>query len=119
MVVNGDEYIPPDGWREVDIPEFPKEVFRIWVNHFKSNSDRMNAFIKDPRSFMRGQPMGEEFGGIKGEPIEGVGDATRISTWITNHQNTLMRMVLYATAIVSETEGTCAVTLYKHGPGGD
>lgn len=119
MVENGDEYVPPDGWSDITPDIFANAPFKVYANHFKSGSDRLKAFINDPRGFLTGAFF-EEYG-FDGEPIEGVGQDTHVATWITNHENTLLRMILYATAIVSpadapDGENSVAVTLYKHGP---
>lgn len=117
MVVNGDEYMPPDGWKKVEIPIFGENPgITVWANHFKSGSERLDALMKDPRRFLTGQDMSDLYEGLKGEAIEVVKETTRVSTWITNHENSLLRMVLYATAIVSTEEDSCYLTLWKHKP---
>jgi hypothetical protein len=111
------DYVQPPGWEQVKPDAFVGAPFEVWVNNFQSSSDRAEAFIHDPRRFLRGEVM-EDFGGVKGEPIEGVGSETRIQTFVTNHHKTLLHMVLYATAIKSTEEDTLSITLYKKEPGG-
>jgi len=119
MVENGNEYVPPSGWVDITPDIFADAPFKVYANHFKSGSDRLKAFINDPRAFLTGAFF-EEYG-FDGEPIEGVGDNTQVRTFFTNHHNTLLRMILYATAIVSPSATTdgddsVSLTLYKHGP---
>lgn len=114
---NGDEYVPPAGWERVEPEAFAEAPFRVYVNHFESSSPRAEAFIHNPRKFLAGEVM-EEYGGISGEPIDGVGAETRIQSWVTNHHKTLEHKVLYATAIVSDEDDVVSVTLYKKEPGG-
>ncbi len=111
------DYVQPPGWEQVKPEAFADAPFEMYVNNFKSSEARTEAFLHDPRRFLMGEVM-EDFGGVEGEPIEGVGQETRIQTWITNHHKTLSHMVLYATAIMSREEDTVSLTLYKKEPGG-
>src|SRR4051794_34718572 len=89
MVVNGDDYIAPEGWEELSAGVLEGAPFKLWANNFKSRSERLRAFVDDPRKFLTGGQFDENYGDIMGEAIPGVDDDTRISTWITNHHNTL------------------------------
>jgi hypothetical protein len=118
MAIQDDyDYVQPPGWVQVKPDAFADAPFEMWVNNFKSSEPRTEAFLHDPRAFLTGQVM-EDYGGVKGEPIEGVTSETRIQTWITNHHKTLEHMVLYASAIRSTEENTVSLTLYKKEPGG-
>lgn len=117
MVVNGDDYVPPDGWARVTPDAFVGAPFEMWVNNFKSSEKRTEAFLHDPRAFLRGEVM-EAYEGVKGEPIEGITAETTIQTWITNHHKTLEHMVLYVSALRSTEENTVSLTMYKMEPGG-
>jgi hypothetical protein len=111
------DYVQPPGWEQVKPDAFIGAPFDMYVNNFQSSSDRAEAFLHDPRRFLRGEVM-EDFGGVQENAIEGVGSETTIQTWVTNHHKTLLHMVLYATAIVSREEDTVSLTLYKKEPGG-
>lgn len=115
MLTSQQEYVPPAGWEPVDIPLFADAPFKVYVNHFKSGSGRMEAFIHNPRKFM----LGETVEGFEtaGEELKGVRPDSRVQTWITNHENTLQRMILYATAKVENDGSAVSLTLYKHGDG--
>lgn len=78
-------YVQPPGWERVKPDAFGDDApFEMYVNHFQSSSPRADAFIKEPRRFLMGEVL-EEFEGVRGEEIVGVGPETRIQTWITNH----------------------------------
>ena len=127
MVENGDEYVPPSGWVDITPDIFrendPPAPFTVYANHFKSGSPRLKAFVDDPRGFLRGGYLNEDFG-MEGDTLAAVAEDTEVRTFFTNHHNTLLRMILYATAIVSPSssnetpdgENSVTLTLYKHGP---
>ena len=127
MAVNGDEYVPPSGWVDITPDIFrdndPPAPFKVYANHFKSSTPRLKAFIDDPRGYLRGNYSDQEFW-IEGDALPDVQEDTHVRTFFTNHHNTLLRMILYATAIVSPSssndapdgENSVTLTLYKHGP---
>lgn len=125
-----DNYESPGRWTEIKPDVFRGAPFKMYGNHFKSGSARLKAFVESPRAFLRGdtvtvvvleQPQEEglppqaRVEHVKGEEIPGekVNERTRVSTWIVNHDRTLQRMILYATATVDEAENAVYVTAYK------
>jgi len=128
MVENGDDYNPPpNGWVDITPDIFrdndPPAPFKLYANHFKSASPRLKAFIDDPRGYLTGAYVNESFF-IPGDALDEVHEDTEVRTFFTNHHNTLLRMILYSTAMVpnpdsSDSENAVTLTLYKHGPKGD
>src|SRR5512141_2955243 len=104
------DYVQPPGWERVAPEAFADAPFEMYVNNFKSSDPRTEAFLHDPRRFLMGEPM-EDFGGVQGEAIEGVGPETRIQTWVTNHHKTLSHMFLDATALKSTEPDDDTVSL--------
>lgn len=113
---NGDEeeYEEMPEWVRLgrEVPALANAPFTLWFKTFKSSSDEAEAFIHDPRRFVTGQPVAN-YAGVKGAILEGVGEATRIVTLVTNHERTLQRKIIYTVAVVAPEQDTTTFQIYK------
>ena len=82
--------------------------FRLIAKRFKSSSTDSERFIHDPLQVLAEQPLFRE---------EGVDLTWRVTTFVVNHHQTLSRIYMFAMAVVSGTEKTVSVTIYKEGSG--
>lgn len=110
----------PDSFnRPVELPiriaGWPQPPFRIYLTKFKSGSPEALSFFLDPRSWMRGETWerdGEPVP-VSPEPLDGVHEGTRVSSFIINHEATLKRKVIYTMTVVDSTGDQVGTVTYK------
>ena len=99
-------------WIELDLSPLDPKDGTVWPRSFAirvtSSSNDSEWLIHDPVDFLV-QTLGKQF------PELGINPATRVTTFIVNHHNTLSARHLKATASTTD-DGTIGLTLTKVKP---
>lgn len=102
----------PDSWNHwypLEHDQLAESPFSIYFMKLQSGSDELDAFIREPRSALRGDV--ENLGALPGVTEDSV-----ITTTIAHHDRGLNLSAMYAVAVVDSQDDSVAVTTFKHRP---
>jgi hypothetical protein len=106
-------------WLELDIskvdPGDGTPIPRVFITRFESSSPDCEDFIHDPLNALIRAQDNDKILDVDENPVYDLKIATgwRVTTLVVNHQNTLSKTHLIASASIDDSESTVGLTLVK------